>query len=112
MTFEEFQDRARLYVLGALDSAEMKEVKKATKAFGQKAENFIQECYALRETLALRLRPARSSALLKEGLMSMVRQRDQRSSRSHGHAFVPRVVSRINSSDIALARSKSGTALP
>ena len=78
MTFEIFQDRARLYVLGALNSTEMKEVKEATKALGEKAEDFIQECYALREAFALSLRPAKSSALLKERLMSMVRQRDQR----------------------------------
>jgi hypothetical protein len=77
MNFEEFQKRARLYVLGALETSEMEELKEARKEFGQKAEDFVQECYALHEALALSLRPAQSSALLKERLMSMVREHDE-----------------------------------
>jgi hypothetical protein len=77
MNFGEFQNCARLYVLGALETAEMKEVEEATKKFGQKAEKFIRECYALHEAFALTLRPAKSSALLKERLMSMLRERQQ-----------------------------------
>ena len=77
MSFEEFQNLARLYVLGALDSAEMKEFEKAGQEFGQEAERFTQECYELHEAFALSLRPAKSSALLKERLMSLVRQRQQ-----------------------------------
>jgi hypothetical protein len=78
MNFEEFQNGARLYVLGALETGEMKEVETATKAFGQRAESFIQQCYALHEAFALTLRPAKSSALLKERLMAMVRKRARR----------------------------------
>ena len=77
MSFEEFENRAPLYVLGALEAGEMKEVEEATKKFGQKAENFIQQCYALHEAFALTLRPVKSSALLKDRLMSMVRERRQ-----------------------------------
>jgi hypothetical protein len=77
MNFREFQNRARLYVLGALESSEMKEFEEATKKFGQNAEKFIRECYALHEAFALTLRPAKSSALLKERLMSMVRECQQ-----------------------------------
>jgi hypothetical protein len=78
MNFEEFKKRARLYVLGALETSEMEEFQGARKAFGQKAEDFVRQCYALHEALALSLRPLESSALLKERLMSMVREREQR----------------------------------
>jgi hypothetical protein len=77
MSFEEFQNRSRLYVIGALESEEMEEFETARKTFGQKAEDFIGECYALHEAFALSLRPAKSSAAIKERLMSMVRNRKQ-----------------------------------
>jgi hypothetical protein len=75
MNFEEFQKRARLYVIGALESNELEEFEEARKNFGQKAEDFITECYALHEAFALSLRPAKSSSALKDRLMSMVRER-------------------------------------
>jgi hypothetical protein len=78
MSFEEFQNRSRLYVIGALEPEEMEEFERARKKFGQKAEDFISECYALHEAFALSLRPAKSSAAIKERLMSMVRDRKQR----------------------------------
>jgi archaellum biogenesis protein FlaJ (TadC family) len=77
MSFEEFQSRSRLYVIGALEPEEMEEFERARKKFGQKAEDFIGECYALHEAFALSLRPAKSSAAIKERLMSMVRDRKQ-----------------------------------
>jgi hypothetical protein len=77
MNFEEFQNRARLYVIGALDDGELGEFKKARAKFGQKAEACITECYRLHEAFALSLRPARSSQALKERLMEMVRARKQ-----------------------------------
>jgi hypothetical protein len=77
MSFEEFQNRSRLYVIGTLESEEMEEFERARKKFGQKAEDFIAECYALHEAFALSLRPAKSSAAIKERLMSMVRDRKQ-----------------------------------
>ena len=78
MSFEEFQNGSRLYVIGALETEELDEFEQARKQFGQKGEDFIGECYALHEAFALSLRPAKSSAALKERLMSMVRER------SHG----------------------------
>ena len=78
MSFEEFQNRSRLYVLGALEADELDEFERARKDFGQKGEDFIGECYALHEAFALSLRPAKSSAALKDRLMSMVRERAQR----------------------------------
>ncbi|HEV3149205.1 MAG TPA: hypothetical protein VGZ24_11195 [Chthoniobacterales bacterium] len=77
MSFEEFQNRSRLYVIGALEPEEMEEFERARKKFGQRAEDFIGECYALHEAFALSLRPAKSSAAIKERLMSMVRDRKQ-----------------------------------
>ena len=77
MSFEQFQKRARLYVIGALESDEITEFEKARKKFGQKAEDFITECYSLHEAFALSLRPAKASAAIKDRLMSMVRERKE-----------------------------------
>jgi len=78
MSFKEFQNRARLYVLGALESEELEEFEEARKTFGQKAEDFIGECYALHEAFALSLKPAKASSAIKDKLMTMVRERQQR----------------------------------
>ncbi len=78
MSFEEFQNRSRLYVIGALEPDEIDEFERARKQFGQKAEDFVGECYALHEAFALSLKPAKSSAALKDKLMSMVREKQQR----------------------------------
>jgi hypothetical protein len=75
MSFEEFQNRARLYVIGALEPEETEEFEDARKNYGQQAEDFIAECYNLHEAFALSLRPAKASDGLKDRLMSMVRQR-------------------------------------
>jgi hypothetical protein len=75
MSFEEFQNRARLYVIGALEPEETEEFESARKEFGQQAEDFIGECYNLHEAFALSLQPQKSSDALKQRLMSMVRQR-------------------------------------
>jgi len=77
MNFEEFQNRARLYVIGALEDGETEEFEQARVQFGQEAENFITECYRLHEAFALSLRPAKSSDALKNRLMQMVRERKQ-----------------------------------
>ena len=75
MSFEEFQNRARLYVIGALENGETKEFEEARAQFGQHAEDFITECYRLHEAFALSLKPAKSSDALKDRLMKMVRER-------------------------------------
>ena len=75
MSFEEFQNRSRLYVIGALDSDELEEFESARKDFGQRGEDFIGRCYELHEAFALSLKPAKSSAALKEKLMAMVRDK-------------------------------------
>jgi len=78
MSFDEFQNRSRLYVIGALESDELDEFEEARKEFGQKGEDFISECYGLHEAFALSLRPAKASSSIKDRLMTMVRQKQQR----------------------------------
>ncbi len=75
MNYEEFQNRARLYVIGALEADETEEFERARKEFGLEAEEFIAECYNLHEAFALSLQPEKSSDALKDRLMSMVRNR-------------------------------------
>jgi hypothetical protein len=77
MSFEEFQNQARLYIIGALETEESEVFEVARKHFGQKAEDYITECYGMHEAFALSLRPAKSSDALKERLMAMVRNRQQ-----------------------------------
>jgi hypothetical protein len=77
MSFNEYQNQARLYVIGALEPEELEDFEQARKDFGQKAEDYITECYSMHEAFALSLRPAKSSDALKERLMSMVRNRQK-----------------------------------
>jgi len=77
MSFDEFQNQSRLYVIGALEPEELEEFEQARKDFGQKGEDFIGECYSMHEAFALSLRPAKSSDALKDRLMSMVRNRQK-----------------------------------
>ena len=78
MSFEEFQSRCRLYVIGALEPDELEQFEDARKEFAQRAEDFIGECYALHEAFALSLKPAKASADIKSRLMSMVREKQSR----------------------------------
>ena len=78
MSFEEFQNRSRLYVIGALDPQELEDFEDARKDFGQRAEDYIGECYALHEAFALSLKPAKTADALKDRLMSMVRDKQKR----------------------------------
>ncbi len=77
MNFSEFQNQARLYVIGALEPEESEEFEEARKKFGKKGEDFITKCYALHEAFALSLRPAKASAAIKERLMTMVRAKKE-----------------------------------
>ena len=75
MSFDEFQNRARLYVIGALEPEDTEEFEKARKEYAQQAEDFIAKCYDLHEAFALSLKPEKTSDALKQRLMAMVRQR-------------------------------------
>ena len=82
MSFEEFQNCARLYVIGALEPEELQDFEAARKQYGSAAEDFINQCYGLHEAFALSLKPAKASADIKSKLMSMVRDRGQGTSGS------------------------------
>lgn len=82
MSFEEFQNCARLYVIGALEPEELQDFEAARKQYGSAAEDFINQCYGLHEAFALSLKPAKASADIKNKLMSMVRERSQEQSGS------------------------------
>jgi hypothetical protein len=82
MSFEEFQNCARLYVIGALEPEELQGFEAARKQYGSAAEDFINQCYGLHEAFALSLKPAKASAAIKDRLMSMVRERAQKESDS------------------------------
>jgi hypothetical protein len=75
MSFEEFQNQARLYVIGALEPDETEAFERARSGFGQRAEDYIAECYNMHEAFALSLRPAKASDALKDRLMEMVRKK-------------------------------------
>jgi hypothetical protein len=77
MNFSEFQNQARLYVIGALEAEELEEFEKARTKFGKKGEDFITKCYALHEAFALSLRPAKASSAIKDRLMAMVRAKKE-----------------------------------
>ena len=77
MSFEEFENQARLYVIGALEPEELEGFEQARKSLGQRAEDVITDCYSMHEAFALSLRPAKSSDALKDRLMSMVRNRQK-----------------------------------
>ena len=78
MSFEEFQNCARLHVIGLLEPEELQEFEAARKQYGSKAEDFINQCYGLHEAFALSLKPAKASGDIKDRLMSMVRERSQK----------------------------------
>jgi hypothetical protein len=80
MSFEEFQNSARLYVIGALEPEELQEFESARKQYGAAGEDFINQCYGLHEAFALSLKPAQASAAIKDKLMAMVRGRQSQSS--------------------------------
>lgn len=75
MSFEEFQNRARLFVIGALEPEEVAEFESARAEFGPPAEKFITECYDLNEAFALSLQPKKASDAIKQRLMAMVREK-------------------------------------
>jgi len=78
MSFKDFQNRTRLFVIGALEADEMAEFEQARRQFGQKAEAYIAECYSLSEAFALSLKPAKASDQIKTRLMEMVKNRQTR----------------------------------
>ena len=57
MNFEEFENQARLYVVGALEELEIVAFEVTRKEFGSRAEAYIHDCRKLGAAFALSLRP-------------------------------------------------------
>jgi hypothetical protein len=74
MSFEQFENQARLYVVGALDDAETAAFQAARAHFGERAEAFISECRKLNAAFALSLRPRAPKVDAKERLMSLIQK--------------------------------------
>jgi len=74
MTFEQFQNRARLFVIGALYPNESEPFMEARAQFGPKAEAFLRDCYALRDAFALSVQPQSNRDKLKNRITSLARQ--------------------------------------
>ena len=72
MNSEEFENRARLYVLGALDDDELADFERVRLELGTKAERIIQECERLNSMFALSLRPTPPKPATKERLLDMI----------------------------------------
>ena len=72
MNFEEFENKARLYVVGALDNEETAGFQEARLEFGQRAEDFIRECRKLSSIFALSLRPKAPGPDAKQKLFAMI----------------------------------------
>jgi len=87
MTFEEFQNYARLYVLGALEPQEIARFEFAKEQYGPAAQEFVDECNCRRERLELSLKPAKKLEAIKAQLLSMVSRRSPTSSRFFSSVF-------------------------
>ena len=72
MNSDEFENRARLYVLGALDDEELAEFEHMRHALGPQAERIIQECERLNSMFALSLRPTPPKPATKQRLLDMI----------------------------------------
>jgi hypothetical protein len=81
MSFEQFENQARLYIVGALDAAETAAFQQARIQFGETAEAFICECRRLNAAFALSLLPRAPKIDAKERLMSLI----QKSLRERGN---------------------------
>ena len=74
MSFEEFENEARLYVVGALDGAELAAFSEARQQYGEAAEEFIHECRRLSAAFALSLKPQAPRNDAKQKLMMLIRK--------------------------------------
>ena len=72
MNSDDFENRARLYVLGALDDEELSHFEDERQQLGAEAERVIQECERLNSMFALSLRPTPPKATTKQKLLDMV----------------------------------------
>ena len=72
MNSEDFESKARLYVLGAMDDEELHDFDHLRHEMGSEAELIIQECERLNSMFALSLRPTPPKPATKQRLLDMV----------------------------------------
>ena len=72
MNSEDFENKARLYVLGAMDDEELAEFDRLRHELGSAAESVIQECERLNSMFALSLRPTPPKPATKQRLLDMI----------------------------------------
>ncbi len=73
MTFEEFENLARLFVIGALDEEELVQFGLARREFGEKAEACVREARRLSSLFALSLRPNPPRQSTRKKLLEVVK---------------------------------------
>jgi hypothetical protein len=74
MSFEEFENLARLYVVGALEDGEQEAFQEAIEQFGDRAEQAIAGFRQLNSVFALSLRPHPPHPDTKRKLLHAVRR--------------------------------------
>jgi hypothetical protein len=84
MNFQEFENLARLYVVGALEDGEEEAFQDARQEFGDQAEELIAEFRQLNSVFALSLRPHPPHPDTRRKLLRAIRQSMQ-SARKSGH---------------------------
>ena len=72
MNSDDFESKARLYVLGALDDEELSGFERVRHEMGASAERIIQECERLNSMFALSLRPTAPKPATKQRLLDMI----------------------------------------
>ena len=86
MNFEEFENLARLYVVGALEDDEEEAFLEARKDFEDRAEEVIAEFRQLNSVFALSLRPHPPHPDTKRKLLQAIRMSMQCAAQT-GHVF-------------------------
>ncbi len=74
MSFEEFQNCARLHAIDALEDQRLGEFEKAREEFGDRGEEYIDECQKLGAAFALSLQPRQPEPNARERLMSLIQR--------------------------------------
>jgi hypothetical protein len=74
MNFEEFENLARLYVVGSLENGEEEAFQEARRDFGDRAERTIAEFRQLNSVFALSLQPHPPHPDTKRKLLQAIRQ--------------------------------------
>jgi len=73
MSYEEFQQMARLYIIGALDDDEQARFAIGRALYGKRAEAFIDECQKFNALFALSLLPSQPAPDTKRRLLARIR---------------------------------------